>query len=54
MALTIVMRNGKECVRIPTKFITVKGRRIYAHEYGIECFFIYIPIEKFKPSRYRD
>lgn len=53
MGLQVVVVNGREYVRIPTKFITVKGRRVYASTHGKECFFINIPIEKFDPNRYK-
>lgn len=53
MALEIVMRNGREYVKLPTKYITVCGKKIYSSSIGKNCFFIYIPIEKFDASRYR-
>ncbi|MEW5920242.1 MAG: hypothetical protein AB1796_04660 [Bacillota bacterium] len=53
MAYQIVVIGGKEYVRIPTKYITIGGRRVYASEFNKECLFINIPIEKFNPSRYK-
>lgn len=53
MAMEIIVVNGERFVRIPTKYITVKGRKRFAKDYGKECFFINIPIDKFDPKRYR-
>lgn len=52
MALSIVIINGKEYVRIATKYITVKGVKIYPKD-GKQCFFINIPLEKFDPTKYK-
>jgi hypothetical protein len=52
MAYTVIERSGKEYVRIATKYVTIRGKRIYASERGKECFFINIPADKFNPSKY--
>lgn len=52
MAYQIVEIDGRTYVRIPTKYITIQGRKVYAHEHGLKCFFINIPIEKFNFNRY--
>lgn len=46
MAISI---QKEPTVTIFTKFITVKGKRIYAYQKGLDAFKIEIPISKYHP-----
>lgn len=48
----IIEINGKEYVRIPVSRTKINGKVRYAREFGKQCFWLNIPIEKFDPSRY--
>ncbi|CAK2384052.1 MULTISPECIES: hypothetical protein [Vibrio] len=43
------MSSNTETVVIYSKFITVKGKRIYAHQKGLDAFRLEIPKDKYKP-----
>lgn len=45
------MSSNTETVVIYSKFITVKGKRIYAHQKGLDAFRLEIPKDKYKPRQ---
>lgn len=56
MAIQVVIINGREYVKLATRYITkiIDGKkiRIDARERERQCFFLLIPKDKFDPNRY--
>ena len=40
------MVNNTKCKVVYSSYITIKGRRIYAYQYGLKAFRFLVPINK--------